>query len=218
MVAYIPIGWYIYLTMNEQAAKNRRDKLIEASSELIRCNGYGPTTVEQICSHAGVTKGAFFHYFKSKEELAVAALQAWDQAVTHLFTSADYQQIEDPCEKVCGFLAFSQRVFSDPNTVRSCLAGTTVQEVAHSNEPIRRAANACFEHCLAHLTELIAAAAAHRGIDIDAKALSAMWTAAVQGALILYKASGDESHITNCLQQARLHIERQLSATESPPG
>ena len=49
-----------------------RDKILAAAFALVRARGYSATTVDDLCAAAGVTKGAFFHHFKSKEDLAVA--------------------------------------------------------------------------------------------------------------------------------------------------
>ena len=48
--------------------------LLEAGISLIRKKGFHATSVDEICLEAEVTKGAFFHYFKSKEDLAKAAI------------------------------------------------------------------------------------------------------------------------------------------------
>ena len=50
-----------------------RRKLLDSALRLIRAQGYSATSVDDLCAAAGVTKGAFFHHFKSKEELGVAA-------------------------------------------------------------------------------------------------------------------------------------------------
>ena len=49
-------------------------KLVDAGVSLMRHRGFNATTVDDICTAAGVTKGAFFHYFKSKDDLATAAV------------------------------------------------------------------------------------------------------------------------------------------------
>jgi hypothetical protein len=49
-----------------------RHKLLDAAVLRIRRNGYAATTVDQLCADAGVTKGAFFLHFKSKDALAIA--------------------------------------------------------------------------------------------------------------------------------------------------
>lgn len=50
-----------------------RARLLDAAVETIRTKGYSATTVDELCAAAGVTKGAFFHHFDTKEDLAVAA-------------------------------------------------------------------------------------------------------------------------------------------------
>ena len=57
-----------------------RARLMEAMSELIWTGSYGTTTIDQICDKAGVKKGSFYYFFKSKSHLAAAALEAgWNK-------------------------------------------------------------------------------------------------------------------------------------------
>lgn len=51
-----------------------KERLLEAVIELIWLGNYGRTSVDQICEHAGVKKGSFYHFFESKTALAVAGL------------------------------------------------------------------------------------------------------------------------------------------------
>jgi TetR/AcrR family transcriptional repressor of nem operon len=45
-----------------------KTRLLDAALTVIRTKGYAATTVDDICHAAGVTKGSFFHHFKSKDE------------------------------------------------------------------------------------------------------------------------------------------------------
>ena len=53
-----------------------KPRLMDAVLELIWSGSYGSTTIDQICDKAGVKKGSFYYFFKSKSELAAAALEA----------------------------------------------------------------------------------------------------------------------------------------------
>src|ERR1700747_1916350 len=53
-----------------------KDGLMDGAMELMCQNGYGAASVDAICSQAGAKKGSFYYFFKSKSELAAAALEA----------------------------------------------------------------------------------------------------------------------------------------------
>lgn len=52
------------------------ERLMNAAMDLIWENSYGSTSVEAICEKADAKKGSFYHFFESKSELAVKALEA----------------------------------------------------------------------------------------------------------------------------------------------
>ena len=53
-----------------------KERLTDAAMDLIWENSYGATSVDAICERAGAKKGSFYYFFKSKSELAAAALEA----------------------------------------------------------------------------------------------------------------------------------------------
>jgi TetR/AcrR family transcriptional repressor of nem operon len=69
-------------------------RLKEAALELIWEESYGGVSVDDICNRAGVKKGSFYYFFKSKAELAVAALDAtwkekWKPKMDNFFSSSN---------------------------------------------------------------------------------------------------------------------------------
>jgi TetR/AcrR family transcriptional repressor of nem operon len=57
-----------------------KERLTDAAMDLIWHSSYGATSVDAICERAGAKKGSFYYFFKSKSELAAAALEAdWNK-------------------------------------------------------------------------------------------------------------------------------------------
>jgi len=57
-----------------------KERLMEAAMDLMWLNGYGAASVDAICEQAGAKKGSFYYFFKSKSDLAAAALEAdWNK-------------------------------------------------------------------------------------------------------------------------------------------
>jgi TetR/AcrR family transcriptional repressor of nem operon len=57
-----------------------KERLTDAAMDLLWENSYGTTSVDAICERAGAKKGSFYYFFKSKSELAAAALEAdWNK-------------------------------------------------------------------------------------------------------------------------------------------
>ena len=56
-----------------------RSRLVQATIELLWTESYGSVTVDAICARARVKKGSFYHFFKAKDDLVIAALDAhWE--------------------------------------------------------------------------------------------------------------------------------------------
>jgi TetR/AcrR family transcriptional regulator, transcriptional repressor for nem operon len=53
-----------------------KERLLRTAAELILIRGYSATTVDAICEACEIKKGSFYHHFESKEQLAIAALDA----------------------------------------------------------------------------------------------------------------------------------------------
>ena len=115
-----------------------RTAILEAASAVIRAQGLHATTVDDLCAAAGVTKGAFFHHFASKEELAVAAARHWSQTTGARFAGAPYHDREDPADRVFGYLDFRASLISGTPADFTCLVGTMVQEAFDTNPAVPR--------------------------------------------------------------------------------
>lgn len=174
------------------ARQDARHKLLDAALSVIRAKGYTATSVDELCAAAGVTKGAFFHHFKSKEELGIAAANHWSQVTGALFAAAPYHALPDPFARVIGYLEFRKALLRGGVPEFTCLVGTMVQESYETAPAIREACNASISAHAATLEADIEAAIQAHGLSAEWSGASlALHTQAVlQGAFILAKARG----------------------------
>ncbi len=168
-----------------------RDKLLEAAVKLIRAQGFAGTSVDQLCTEAGVTKGAFFHHFASKEALGVAAADYWSSSTGSFFDSAPYHAHPDPLDRLLGYIDFRLMLLDGAPQEFSCVAGTMVQEAFLSSPAIRDACRASIDGNAAKVERDIAEAMELYGVDgFSASGLSLHIQAVLQGSFVLAKAHG----------------------------
>ena len=195
---YIPVDWYASRmprpTLRNPERGDARTRLLEAARDMIRARGFAATSVGDLCEAAGVTKGAFFHHFPSKDALGVAAAEFWSETTGALFEGAPYHAPDDPLDRVLAYLAFRRAIIVGETHEYSCLVGTMTQEVYDSSPAIRDACAASIFGHAATLEPDLAAAMKERGIDggdWTAESLARHTQAVLQGGFILSKAAGD---------------------------
>ena len=189
--------------------ESARDRLLNAAVRIVREKGFHGTSVDELCAAAGVTKGAFFHHFRSKEDLGVAAAAHWSAVTGALFAQAPYQRLDDPLARVMAYLDFRAGLVEGPPAGFTCLVGTMAQETFLTNPAIR---DACFESIAGHAETLEAdleAAMARYGVTapMTAKSLALHTQVVLQGAFILAKAKDDPAIVLDSIG----HLRRYLS-------
>jgi TetR/AcrR family transcriptional regulator, transcriptional repressor for nem operon len=83
---------------------NADEKLMDASLELMWEESYGSVTIDDICKRAGVKTGSFYYFYKSKADLAAAALEElwqkqWKPSLDEVFSPSI-----DPLLRLSGYL------------------------------------------------------------------------------------------------------------------
>jgi TetR/AcrR family transcriptional regulator, transcriptional repressor for nem operon len=184
-----------------------RARLIEAARSLVRHKGFAATSVDDLCTAAGVTKGAFFHHFASKDALGVALVDDWTEMTGAMFAAHPYNALPDPLDRVLAYLDLRRALLGQPLPEFSCVAGTTVQEAYESSPAIRAAAERSirsgFDHVLPHLEQALVA---HPVPDVTAESLAQQFQVATQGGIILAKALNDPAPARAAFD----HLERYL--------
>jgi TetR/AcrR family transcriptional repressor of nem operon len=194
--------------MIEATKRDARTKLLDAARAVIRAKGFSATSVDDLCRVAGVTKGAFFHHFPTKDALGVAAAEAWADMADALFSSADFHTHADPGDRILAYVDFRRAILVGATPDYTCLVGTMVQEAYDTSPAIRAACEASIVgHARTLEPDLAAALAGGGRTDIDAMSLALHTQAVIQGAFVLAKARGGPAVAADSLAHLRRYLE-----------
>jgi TetR/AcrR family transcriptional repressor of nem operon len=201
--------------MRTRTQHESKTKLLDAALHVIRAKGYAATTLDDICREAGVTKGSFFHHFKSKDELALAAASHFSTMAEGLFAAAPYHEMSDPLERLLGYVDFRAAILIGELPDYTCLLGTLVQETYATHPDIRAACDRGLSSHIAELTRDVEAAK-QRYVPTaswSAESVGYFIQAVLQGSFIFAKAKQSPEIVRENLA----HLRRYLGVLFSQP-
>jgi TetR/AcrR family transcriptional repressor of nem operon len=192
-----------------QADSQTKLKLLDAAQELMLSKGYTATSVDDVCSAAGLTKGSFFHYFEGKEDLARVVAQRFYDAMRASVRVAPFLQLDDPLDRVFGFVDFLIAKSRNPKLANGCLLGTFVQELAETHPKIRSICAACFDEQAEWLQNDLEAAKKKYAPRArwSAQTLAEHLIAVAQGSIILAKAKQNRKVIEESLEHFKAYLK-----------
>jgi TetR/AcrR family transcriptional repressor of nem operon len=194
--------------MTQDDPRPARTKLLDAALVLIRQKGFAATSVDDLCRAAGVTKGAFFHHFATKDDLGAEAARHWGRVTGALFAAAEYHRVADPFDRIMAYLDLREALLQGEVAEFTCLAGTLLQEVHASSPAITAAAWASIRDHAETLEPMFAAAiAAHApATPQSAESLARLTQTFLQGAFILSKGEGTSTPAREALGHLRAYL------------
>lgn len=160
-----------------------KERLLTAAIELIWEQSYGAVTVDAICEHAQVKKGSFYHFFTSKAELAVAALEAhWQNAKPDL--DRIFSPLTPPLERIKNYFDYTYRRQVEEKErcgrVLGCFYSCLGCELVHNEEIICNKARESLSHHCKYFESALRDAAAEgsiptQNVATSAKSLFSFW-------------------------------------------
>jgi AcrR family transcriptional regulator len=103
------------ITEQDRAARRRR--LVDAAWRRMALTGYHTTSVDDLCDEAGVSKGAFYGYFASKQDLFLALVEEETESLNRVAGELASQELSG-AERVRRFTQAMLRVGDDPGRVQ----------------------------------------------------------------------------------------------------
>ncbi len=117
---------------------------MKAAQELILAKGFEGVSVDEMCQSARLTKGSFFHYFDSKDDLGLELLTRYCESAGQGFAECCSSAVEkDPLKRVYKLLDYMEARAKEMGGC-GCLLGSMSQEMSDSNQKVRALADKAF--------------------------------------------------------------------------
>ncbi len=125
--------------------KDTRSTIIKIGTDLISRQGFNATGIDAILKEAGIPKGSFYHYFRSKEEFGLAVIDRFAERFEQRLTTFLNDGGETPLNRIRHFLEDSLARVTQNQCTRGCLIGNLGQEMADLNERFRERLESIFQ-------------------------------------------------------------------------
>jgi len=191
------------MRMPKQTAK---EKVILASQQLMVAQGYTATTVDEIVEAAGVAKGSFYHAFKSKEELALAALDDYFRRGMAIIGGGPYVDEKDPVKRVFMFLDYMDE--KAPSLwEHGCLLGSISTELSDNYPNLITRIDQLFQDMESRLMTILEPALKTKDVKSPtALELAGHLVAVLEGSIIMSKSHRDVEYLRAGIDHFRRYI------------
>jgi TetR/AcrR family transcriptional repressor of nem operon len=190
-----------------------REKILDAALSLILDHGFGSTTVDAVVRRAGITKGAFFHHFASKAELARALVDRYalldrEQLARHLERARKLSS--DPLQQVLILIGLYEEDFEAMDApFPGCLFASYIYENKLFDEgtiEVLRASTLMWRQVMREMLERVVAVYPPK-VPVELESLADLFYALTEGSYIMTKTLGDKTLLARHARHLRSYLE-----------
>ncbi len=178
-----------------------RERLIAAAREVIYARSYEATSVDELCATAGVNKSSFYHFFSSKQDLVLIALESQWQRLEEGFLKPAFSDHLPPHEQILHFFELvqerQQAQKQRSGHIYGCPIGNLTLEMSTLDEVIRERTVWIFQQWLGYFERTLQRAKEQGTVPatLDTALTARALTAYFEGVLLLAKGLNDPTVI-----------------------
>jgi TetR/AcrR family transcriptional repressor of nem operon len=182
-------------------SSDAKERLLEAAIDLIYGRSFGAASVQAICTGAGVQKGSFYHFFPSKRDLGLAAIDILAERLREHVLDPAFAEDIPPLARLERFFElaadFQRRQHEQLGCVLGCPFGNLALEMSTQDEVLRQRIDGLF-HTLERRIErtLEAAKADGSAPHVEPPSAARAIFALLEGALMVAKTRNDPNPIS----------------------
>lgn len=176
-----------------------REHILEVGADLVHHKGFTATGLQEILTAAGVPKGSFYFYFKSKEDFGLALIDFYREQLTAGPGTLLRDSARPPLDRLAAFFQWFFDRFAQHGFIKGCPLGNLIQEMGDINPAFRDRLQAGLEGLILAVTRVLREAAIRGEIPgrLEPEATARFIVSAWQGALLRMKAVAGPEPLEN---------------------
>lgn len=190
-----------------------RGQIMDAAQQLILSQGFAATSIDAVIERTGLTKGAFFHHFRSKNELAQALMERFaqqDAALLERIAGRAERLARDPLQQVLLVVGLLEEAIADAaEDFPGCLYASYAYEAGLFDERTHAVIRDALLRWRERIADLLRRAALQHPprIPLDPGEAADMLTVVIEGAYVMSRALGDPALVGKQLRHYRGYLE-----------
>lgn len=173
-----------------------RQHILDTASVLFHTHSYSDVGVAAICSEANVSKGSFFHFFRSKQDLALAVMDQFRERLGETLLAKAFSPAYPPMERldrfIDGLYGFQKSQTDEFGHLPGCPFGNLAMEQATQDEVLRRKVDGCLRSLASYFRTAVSDAVQSGALQpVNEEATADAMLAYVEGIQLLAKARND---------------------------
>lgn len=188
-----------------------KQRILDSARVLFHARSYSAVGVQEICDHAAVKKGSFYHFFPSKQALTVELLEQSWQGFEQVFLSEILVPERPALQRIAHFFSLGcnmqQRLLDKTGCVLGCPFGNLAMELSTQDDVLRAKLLLFFHRMEAVLEKTLLEAMSFGEIpeNIDAKLSAKAMLAYLEGLFLMAK-TGNHLEDFAVLSEAALKL------------
>lgn len=189
----------------DSPATSTRDRIVGAAMELFWRKGYGSTSIADILETAKVNSGSLYYFFKGKQELLVAVLEAYRDGIGPMLLEPAWGAVDDPIEKVFALLGTYRKLLVETDCFYGCPIGSLALELHEPDPEVRELIAANFANWTDAVRQCLERA--DLPATADHRALAELVLTVMEGAVMQTRTYRDVGHYDRTVAQLRQYLD-----------
>ncbi len=204
----LDITYRLVCNVSMKKSEHTRDFIIETAAPVFNKHGYEGTSLADVLEYTGLTKGAIYHYFENKDELALAALEYNLNMVTKFVFSAINRKTGS-CDKLSVFAETFRNNYDSMRKIGGCPLMNAAIDSDDGNVLIKNRVNRSIDFWQNTLKTIIENGKSDNEISpsVDAEGLSMNLFSLIEGGLALSKVRDEKRFLDHAVELVLTLVE-----------